>query len=145
VHDERITATRWRDDQLIAVCAPSHPLAKLKKVTPHNLKNVEWIVREPGSGTREVVENALRDFGLPPAHALEIGGAEALKQAVAAGLGIAVVSREAAADQIALGKLHVMPLMGIPMQRPFFLLRLFNRPLTPAACAFEEFLLRSGT
>jgi DNA-binding transcriptional LysR family regulator len=143
VHDARIAARRWRDDELIAVCAPSHPLAGRKRITPHHLKTVEWIVREPGSGTREVVENALRNFDLPPQNALEIGGAEALKQAVAAGLGVAVVSREAAADQIALGKLHVLPLRGVQMRRPFFLLRLLNRPLTPAARAFEEFLLKA--
>jgi DNA-binding transcriptional LysR family regulator len=143
VHDARITARHWRKDELIAVCAPSHPLAGRKRITPRNLKSVEWIVREPGSGTREVVENALRDFDLPPRDALEIGGAEALKQAVAAGLGVAVVSKEAAADQIELGKLHVLPLRGVKMQRPFFLLRLLNRPLGPAARAFEQFLLQA--
>ena len=143
VHDPRIKATRWREEELILVCAPSDPLAQRKRVSPKALAGCNWVVREPGSGTREVVEGVLKEFDLPPKDALEIGGAEALKQSVAAGLGIAVVSREAAADQIALGKLHIVPLTGIHMRRPFWMLHLENRPISPAATAFEAFLRKA--
>ncbi len=85
------------------------------------------------SGTREVVENALRPWRLPPLDALEIGGAETLKQAVAANVGIAFVSREAAADQLALGKLRSIAVEGFTLRRPFYLLHLVGRPRSVAA------------
>ena len=140
-HDERIGKTRWRDEEMICVCAPSHPLAKRRRLKMKDLKNCDWLVREKGSGTREVLETALREWGLPPAGALEVGGAELIKQCVAANLGIAWVSREAAADQLALGKVRQLKISGFTLRRPFYWLRLPQRPLSPAARAFEKFLL----
>jgi DNA-binding transcriptional LysR family regulator len=139
-HQPSIAKTFWRDEELVLICAPSHPLASRASVTFTELKACDWLVREVGSGTREVVENALREWQLPPAHALEIGGAETLKQAVAAGLGIACVSREAASDQLALGKLKTLVVPDLTLRRPFYRLHLKGRPLSPAARAFDAFL-----
>ncbi len=139
-HDERLETVAWREDQLIGVCAPDHPLAKRKQVWLRDLKDFRWVVREEGSGTREVIENALLDYGLPPTGSLQIDGAEAVKQAVAAGLGIGIVSRVAAADQIALGKLRVLSLPEIELHRPFYLLHFKGRLASLAARAFENLL-----
>lgn len=139
-HEPKIEKTFWRDEELILVCAPLHPFAVKREVTFPELQQCAWLVREPGSGTREVVENALRKWGLPPTDAPEIGGAETLKQAVAAGLGVAFVSREAAQDQLALGKLKSVDITGFSLRRPFYRLHLQGRPLSPAARAFEAFL-----
>lgn len=139
-HDERLEAVPWREDRLIAVCGPEHPLAKRKRIGLRDLQKHRWVVREEGSGTREVIENALRVHGLPPEGALEIDGAEAVKQAAAAGLGIAFVSRTAAADQIALGKLRVLPLSEFELRRPFSLLHFKGRIISLAARAFEAAL-----
>ena len=54
------------DDELQVVCAPSHPLAKLKSVTPTSLTEHAYITREPGSGTREVIDHYLQKSGVPP-------------------------------------------------------------------------------
>lgn len=137
-HDERIEFRAWREEELVCVAAPSHPLANRDIVFPEDLKQCRWIVREEGSGTREVVERALAAYGLPPQGALEMGGAEGVKQAVAAGLGVAMVSRDAAADQLALGKLQVLRLAEIEIRRPFYVLHLKNRPTSVAAKAFEH-------
>lgn len=139
-HHPEVQARPWSEDELVCVCAPDHPLAKLENVWPAQLKKFDWVVREEGSGTREVTENVFRAYGLPPAGALEVGGAEAMKQAIAAGLGIGIVSRVGAGDQLALGKLVVVPLAEMELRRPFYLLRLKGRPLSPAAAAFETFL-----
>ena len=139
-HSEAIVSQVWREEELVCVCGPSHPLANRDRVWPSDLATCDWVTREEGSGTREVVERALYPYGLPPASALEIGGAEALKQTVAEGLGIAVVSRVAAADQIALGKLLVLPLAEPDMRRPFYWLELSGRPLSPAARGFQSFI-----
>jgi DNA-binding transcriptional LysR family regulator len=139
-HHPQVQAQPWNEDELVCVCAPHHPLAGLENVWPRQLSKYNWIVREEGSGTREVTENVLRDYDLPPQDALEVGGAEAMKQTIAAGLGIGIVSRVGAADQIALGKLVVVRLAEMELRRPFYLLRLQGRPLSPAAAAFEKFL-----
>jgi len=139
-HHPLVQAQPWSEDELVCVCAPDHPLAQQENVWPLQLKDFDWIVREEGSGTREVVENVFRPYHLPPQDALEVGGAEAMKQAIAAGLGIGIVSRVGAADQIALGKLVVVRLAEMELRRPFYLLRLKGRPLSPAATAFEKFL-----
>jgi DNA-binding transcriptional LysR family regulator len=139
-HHHRVQAWPWSEDELVCVCAPDHPLAQLDSVWPGQLGDYDWVMREEGSGTREVIENIFRPYNLPPTEALEVGGAEALKQAVAAGLGIGIVSRMAAADQIALRKLVVVPLAEMELRRSFYLLRLKGRPMSPAAAAFENFL-----
>ena len=144
-HDPRLDSRVWQEEELVVVAAPNHPLATKANITPEDLRTAEWIVREPGSGTREVVESALGQWGLPPADALEIGSAEAIKHTVAAGLGIAVVSREAAADQLTVGKLRIIHVPGLEMHRPFWLLRVRNRPISPAARAFEQFITASRT
>jgi len=136
-HSPKIEPTFWRDEELVLVCAPSHPLAEQKTVSWDELRACEWLVRERGSGTREVVESALGAHALPPENALEIGGAETLKQSVAAGLGLAIVSREAASDQLALHKLVTLSLSGFTLRRLFFWLHLPGRPRSPGARAFE--------
>lgn len=139
--DERLLGTVWRGDEIVGICAPDHPLAGREIVYPDDLAKCVWVTREPGSGTREAIDQALRPYGLNPIGRLEIGGCEALKQSVAAGLGIGFVSRQAASDQIALGKLKVMRVTDIEIRSPFYLLHLPDRPLSPAARAFEAFLL----
>jgi DNA-binding transcriptional LysR family regulator len=139
-HDARLDFQAWREEELICIAAPGHSLAQKAEVTLEDLQQCVWVVREDGSGTREVVESALAPYGLPPQNRLEIGGAEGVKQAVAAGLGVAVVSREAAADQIALGKLAVVQIKEIQIRRPFYVLHLRGRPTSPAAKAFEKLL-----
>jgi len=140
--DEKIQQVAWREDQVVCVCAPTHPLAKRELVFLNDLKCCIWIMREVGSGTREIVEKALKPYAINPVGKLEIGGCEALKQTVATGDGIAFVSRQAAADQIALGKLKVLRVADLEIRMPFFLLHLPDRPLSPAARAFESFLLK---
>jgi DNA-binding transcriptional LysR family regulator len=139
-HAEQLEMRPWREDELVCICSPRHPLAKLEQVWPDQLRDCSWLIREEGSGTREVMERILRPYGLPPADALVIGGMEALKQSVAANLGIGVVSRAAAADQLALGKLCAVPLAEVEMRRPFYWLQVKNRPASPAARLFERFI-----
>lgn len=139
-HDPRIDVRPWREEELICVCGAEHPLASRDMVYANDLRQYSWIMREEGSGTREVIEKAMAPYQLPSNDVLEIGDAEALKQAVAAGLGISFVSREAASDQIAVGKLKVLRVSEIEIRRPFYILHLKNRPIAPAARVFEALL-----
>jgi DNA-binding transcriptional LysR family regulator len=96
------------EDELQVVCAPSHPLAKLQSVTPKSLTEHAYISREPGSGTREVIDHYLQKEGVPPDAlqvVMELGSPEALKGLVATGLGFAIMSRATVTKETQLGQL----------------------------------------
>jgi DNA-binding transcriptional LysR family regulator len=101
------------DDELQVVCAPSHPLAKMKSVVPKALMEHAFVSREPGSGTREVIDNYLHKAGVAPDSlqvVMELGSPEALKGLVATGLGFTIMSRAIAALEVKLGRLVQVPL-----------------------------------
>lgn len=129
----------WCEDEIVGICSPQHALAQRDLVYVDELATQKWVVREAGSGTRKVIDQALGHYNFQ-AEGLEFGGCEALKQAVAADLGIGLVSRRAAADQLALGKLKIIRMAEVEIRSPFYFLYLPNRPLLPAAHTFENFL-----
>ena len=101
------------DDELRVVCAPSHPLARLKSVAPKALMEHAYVSREPGSGTREVIDHYLQKAGVQPDAlqvVMELGSPEALKGLVATGLGFTIMSRAIAALEVKLGRLVQIPL-----------------------------------
>ena len=101
------------DDELQIVCAPSHPLAKQKSATPRSLMEHGYISREPGSGTREVIDHYLEKAGVSPDAlqvVMELGSPEALKGLVATGLGFAIMSRATVVMEMRLGRLVQVPL-----------------------------------
>ena len=67
IHSEQLTGKTVARDQIIIVAAPDHLLVKRKPITPTDLMAVERVLREPGSGTRSVFEDALAEFGLKAA------------------------------------------------------------------------------
>lgn len=99
---EEIQVTPWKKDKLIFIAAANHPLAKKRHINLEQLAQANWIVREPGSGTRETIERAL-PFKL---HALlELGNTESIKQAVLTGIGISCLSEIAVTDLLKSGQL----------------------------------------
>jgi DNA-binding transcriptional LysR family regulator len=101
------------DDELQVVCAPSHPLGRMKSVAPKQLLQYPFISRESGSGTREVTDRYLQKAGVELdslSVVMELGSPEALKGLVATGLGFGIVSRVTVANELALGRLVCVPL-----------------------------------
>ena len=87
-------------DELVLAAAPEHELARRPAVTVSDIGRQVVILRESGSGTRQVTEQALARWQVTPAHVLEVNHAEALKQAVMAGLGVSFISQRAARLEI---------------------------------------------
>jgi DNA-binding transcriptional LysR family regulator len=103
--DADIDAIFWREDEL-AICArPDSPLAQPGAATPEALRQAEWILRERGSGTREVVEQLLTSQLGDIRLAMELGGTEAIKRAVESGIGISCLPKVALLGAVERGNL----------------------------------------
>lgn len=101
------------EDELQVIVKPSHPLAKLKFVTPKQAVAHPYVTREPGSGTREFTDLYLRKAGIQPSEldvVMELGSPEALKGVVGTGLGFAIMSRMTVERERKLGELVAVPL-----------------------------------
>lgn len=140
VNHPRVEVVPWREDELVVIAPPDHPLFARDRVTPHDLADQPFLVREPGSGTRDVMERALALHGVRLTNTTRLGGTEAIKQAVAAGLGLAIVSRAAARDQLALNRIAVLPIDGLVIPRTLAQLKLRDRPTSNAARELEMLL-----
>lgn len=130
-----------RDDLLLAV-PPGHPLAARKRIRAEELKGVKLIVREEGSGTRSVGEARLRDLGFemqPEQVAAVLGNPQAVRTALRAGVGVAVVSRLAVREDLASGGLREVAIEGFECSREFFSVVHKARSLSPLAHSFLEF------
>lgn len=140
VSHPRVEVLPWRDDELVVIASPDHHLVSRSPVEVGTLQSETFLVREPGSGTREVSRRALALHGVRLANTMRVGGTEAMKQGVAAGLGLAIVSRAAAADQLALNKIVVLPVRGFEIRRTLARIQLRNRTSTAAARELELLL-----
>ena len=106
------------DDELLVVVAPPHPWAARSRPVPAaELAATPLVLREPGSGTRDVLETALRRVGLAVRPVVELGSTTAIKGAVASGLGPAVLSRLAVRTEVEDGRLVVVPVDGVDLSR----------------------------
>jgi DNA-binding transcriptional LysR family regulator len=139
VSHPRVEIHPWREDELVVIAPPDHHLLRKSIVDVAVLADESFLVREPGSGTRVVSARALALRGVRLSNTMRVGGTEAIKQGVAAGLGLAIVSRAAAADQLALGKIAVLPVHGLVIRRTLTQVKLRGR--TPVAAARELELL----
>ncbi|NUS38096.1 MAG: LysR family transcriptional regulator [Lysobacter sp.] len=105
----------WRDDTLVVCAPPSHALARRRGLKPEHFGEVRWVLREPGSATRAASEQVLAQLP-PPRSRLELSQTEAIKQAVVAGLGIAVLPEVAVRGAAEAGRLAVL---RTPFLQPF--------------------------
>ncbi|WP_025131177.1 LysR family transcriptional regulator [Pseudomonas sp. PH1b] len=122
----------WLEDDLILVAAPFHPFANQGRVSLEALRQARWLLREDGSGTRDEVNHLL----LPQLHylpdTLVMGGSEAIKHSVAAGLGISCLSRWVVEEQLSCGSLIALSSDLPPLRRHFYLLRHGEKFVSPA-------------
>ena len=107
----------WADNPLVLVAPPSHPLVGQTGLQPQRLKDEPFILREPGSGTRLTAERFFATHGIILRNRLEVGSNEAIKQTVAGGLGLAVLSATTVVSELALGELVMLDVQGFPLMR----------------------------
>ena len=134
-------------DELVIVAASSHRFAAVTEVALEDLIAEPLVVRESGSGTRRVAEEHLRRAGARIEElriAAELTGIEAIKAAVEAGLGVAILSRATLAKELALGTLVERRLSGIEIRRSFYAATAVGATELPAARELTALLAQSA-
>jgi len=126
-----IECVAFLDYRLVVVTAADHPVSDPADET--------WLLRERGSGTRATVEAFLEDTGIAPRSTMTLGSNGAVKQAVAVGLGITLLSNHAAGPELGAGTLVRVPVPGSPLRRSWYVLQRAGTPLMPEAAAFRAF------
>ncbi|HVA10378.1 MAG TPA: LysR family transcriptional regulator [Acidimicrobiales bacterium] len=121
-------------DDLVVVVAPSHPWARRHRpLSPADLAATPLVLREAGSGMREVLRRALSATGLEPTPLVELASTTAIKASVAAGTGPGILSRLAVEPEVTDGRLVVVATSGIPLERRIRAIWPSERPLVSAA------------
>ncbi|MEY2777802.1 MAG: HTH-type transcriptional activator CmpR [Pseudomonadota bacterium] len=126
------------------IAAPSHPLASQGPVTLQVLDQEEIMVREPGSGTRAVMESFFADHRFRPLSTIEMSSNETIKQAVMAGLGISFVSLHTVGLETTHGELVVLRVTNTPVVRIWHVVNRSGKTMSLAAEAFRYFVLEQG-
>jgi DNA-binding transcriptional LysR family regulator len=138
-----LEAKELMPDELVVVVAATHPWATRRVTTLADLQKEPMVVRERGSGSRDAVEHALQEAGISPASLRlvgEMGSTQAVKQAVRAGVGIALISKRAVEDECRAGLLACVKVKDLRIARAFHLVTHRDRTRSPLAEAFVEFI-----
>ncbi len=136
VHTPDIISAPFMDDKLLLVCGKSHPLYNTAVIPPEEMTQLRFIVREQGSGTRELFENMMATHELKWQLAWECNGSDVLKTAAVNGIGVAVISQRLVEKELASGDLSNIPVEGIDLKRKFCVVYHKNKYLTVAMQAF---------
>ena len=128
----------------IIIAPPDHPLARKSRIPLTELRGETFLLRETGSGTRAVTDKLFsRCKGLPKS-GLEFGSNETIKQAVMAGMGIAVISAHTVAAELKERRLVALDVKGTPINRKWFVVKHANKRFLPSAQALWNFVARNG-
>ena len=139
-HLPQLQSIHWRDDELAVCCAPNHPLAQLNRaLTPQDFADVEWILREEGSGTREVFDNAILNHLEDARIRLTLGHNEAILKIISGGLGISCISKLALLPMLNSGQLVILETPFWELRRPLYMLVHRHKYQGPGLKAFMRF------
>lgn len=157
-HEPRLTSETWCEDRLVIIAAPSHPLAQQQSqkrsqqrsrqqaqpLSDADLAGAEWILRETGSGTREIFEAAVLHHVKRLSVRMELSQHEAIKQAVMAGFGLGCLSHLSVAGELERGELVALE-SELSLARTFSLVWHPERYRSPLWQAFKVFLAEQRT
>ncbi|MET0340174.1 MAG: LysR family transcriptional regulator [Polyangiales bacterium] len=123
-------------DEMVVIASSDHPLTRVPRLAARDLARVPYIARERGSGSRDVIEAALSARGVELEPAMALGATEAIKNVVASGAGIGIVSRLAVERELMSGQLVALSVSDLDVRRALHLVRLGGKRESPAVEAF---------
>src|ERR1700737_180921 len=128
------------DHPHVIIAPTTHRLARKPRLKLADLANETFLMREPGSGTRGLMEQLFESAGIPPKIGMAMSSNETIKQAVIAGLGIAFISAHTVATELDERRLVTLDVVGLPVVRQWFVLSRKDKVLLPPAQAILDFL-----
>lgn len=140
LHVSGLVAEQFRRDELVPVVAADSELLKKKRLSASDISGHPLLMRERGSGTRELIVETLAANDVRQGSVMEFGNTEALKRAAMHGGGVAWVPRISVAQELRAGALQVLPIRRLVIQRPLTVIRRANAHIGPTSEAFLEAL-----
>jgi len=137
---DALETTVFQQDELVAIAPVGYALLSKKRVTARELCKEPFIMREQGSGTRQVVEAALGAKGISVTPVMSIGSTEAIKRAVIAGVGVAIVSRLTVSMELKSRLLGIVALNDLRINRPLHRQKLRERSVSTPVKEFLRFV-----
>jgi LysR family transcriptional regulator, low CO2-responsive transcriptional regulator len=141
--DFAVEATAIGPHPHVIIAPPGHPLTRLQQARLEDLRGEPFLLREEGSGTRALAAALFAPLGLS-SRVTEIGSNETIKQAVMAGMGLALISGHTIAHEVRDGRLAVLSVAGLPLVREWFVVRRAEKRLLRAPAALQRFLVERG-
>ncbi len=132
------------DHPHVIIAPTAHRLARKSNIALTELAGETFLTREPGSGTRSLMEQLFGSAGIRPTIGMEMGSNETIKQAVIAGLGIAFLSAHTVATELDERRLVILDVVGLPIVRQWFVVTRNDKVLLPPARAMLDFLKVEG-
>ncbi len=136
-----VASYRIAPNPLVVMAPRDHPLVEKKRISLKRIAEEPFIVREPGSGIRDVTFKRFEEKGLRPNGRMELGSNEAIKHAIVAGLGISVLSLHSLTLEGNQGPVAILNVEGFPIMRSWFLVHPKSKELSLAAQAFLDFAI----
>ena len=140
--DMDLVSESFMPNPLVVIAPPTHPLAGAKHVPVQRLQGETFLAREPGSGTRSLMERVFAEKQLTLSTSIEMSSTEAIKQGVEAGLGLALLSVHTLEMELALKRLVVLNVEGFPVLRDWYIVHRAGKRLSTVAQAFRDFMLQ---
>lgn len=132
------------ENPLVVLAPADHPLAKKRRIPLARFAEEPFLIREPGSGTRNAVQRLFDEHGLTLNVRMELGSNEAIKQAVIGGLGVSVLSRHTLSQDQRINELAILDVQGFPILRHWYVVYPAGRQLSIIARTFLEYLQQPG-
>ncbi|MDK2823934.1 MAG: LysR family transcriptional regulator, transcriptional activator of the cysJI operon [Clostridia bacterium] len=143
VNGRDLVIEKFLDDELVLITPVDHPWVKNKKISVFELSKYPFITREKGSGTRQIMESALKKAGFDPHNLniiMELGSTTAIKAAVSNGLGVSIISKWAAKEMVKLNKLATITINETEFERQFTVIYHEKKFRTQAVHEFLNYL-----
>jgi LysR family transcriptional regulator, low CO2-responsive transcriptional regulator len=142
--DLDVKAVAFMENPLVVLAPKNHPLVGQKNISLERVAQEPFIMREPGSGTRRAAQGLFESHGIPLKVRLDLGSNEAIKQAIAGGMGISVLSKHALALEGVMNHLAVLDVEHFPIARTWYVIYPSGKQLSTIAQEFLDYLLNEG-